>query len=139
MLIIRLIYLHDGPSPNDLIKKFEENIKDKSFQNDNNHEKKKIDNISSTVNEQKQSFNFETNKKNTKHSSGLKIDSFRNFVDLFYQKREGMMHSLLYNNVKLVSFREGEIILNTESISDPHFTRTIAKFISKFAQVQPSA
>ena len=31
-----------------------------------------------------------------------------------------------------MSFKEGEIIINTEAITDPHFTRTIAKFISKW-------
>ena len=36
----------------------------------------------------------------------------------------------LYNNIKLVSFKEGEIIINAKSIVDPHFNRTIAKLIS---------
>ena len=44
-----------------------------------------------------------------------------------------MLHTLLYNNVKLISFKEGEVIINTEKISDPHFSRTIAKFISKWS------
>ena len=43
-----------------------------------------------------------------------------------------MLHTYLYNNVKLVSFKEGEIVINSETIADPHFSRTIAKFISKW-------
>ena len=62
----------------------------------------------------------------------MSINSFRQFVDLFYQKREGILHTLLYNSVKIVSFKEGEITINTEAITDPHFTRTIAKFVSKW-------
>ena len=75
-------------------------------------------------------------------SSNFSIKSFRHFVDLFYQKREGMLHTLLYNNVKLISFKEGEVVINIEKISDPHFSRTIAKFISKWSgriwQITPS-
>ena len=42
------------------------------------------------------------------------------------------MHTNLYNNVKLISFKEGEIEINSSSISDKHFNRTIAKLISKW-------
>ena len=42
------------------------------------------------------------------------------------------MHTNLYNNVKLISFKEGEIEINASSISDKHFNRTIAKLISKW-------
>ena len=52
------------------------------------------------------------------------------FVDLFYQKREAMLHTHLYNNSKLISFKEGEVIINSNTIKDPHFTRTIAKLVS---------
>ena len=51
---------------------------------------------------------------------------------MFYQKKEGMLHTYLYNNVKLISFIEGEIVLNIRSIADPNFTRTIAKLVSKW-------
>ena len=67
-----------------------------------------------------------------KLSNLLSVKSFRQFVDLFYQKKEGMLHTYLYNDVKLVSFREGKIVINSESISDPNFGRTIAKLISKW-------
>ena len=43
-----------------------------------------------------------------------------------------MLHTQLYNNVKLISFKEGEITLNTEKIKDSQFNRTIAKLISKW-------
>ena len=51
---------------------------------------------------------------------------------MFYQKREGILHTYLYNNVKLISFKEGEVVINIKSVVDPHFTRTIAKLISKW-------
>jgi DNA polymerase-3 subunit gamma/tau len=41
-----------------------------------------------------------------------------------------MLHTYLYNNAKLVSFKEGEVVVNAKSIVDPHFTRTVAKLVS---------
>ena len=38
MLIIRLIYLYDGPSPNDLVKKIEKKLEQKSPSNFSNNE-----------------------------------------------------------------------------------------------------
>ena len=43
-----------------------------------------------------------------------------------------MLHTQLYNNVRLISFNEGEVTLNTDSIKNPHFNRTVAKLISKW-------
>tara|TARA_Y100001936_G_C15906093_1_gene575928 strand:+ start:397 stop:816 length:420 start_codon:yes stop_codon:yes gene_type:complete len=60
----------------------------------------------------------------------LKIENFRQFVDLFYKKREALLHTQLYNSVKLVSFAEGEVTLNTLLIKDAHFNRNVAKLIS---------
>ena len=42
------------------------------------------------------------------------------------------MHTHLYNSVKLISFKEGEIIINTEKISDPNFPRVVARYVSKW-------
>ena len=42
------------------------------------------------------------------------------------------MHTQLYNSVKLVSFKEGEIAINTSLIKDQHFNRNVAKLISKW-------
>ena len=61
---------------------------------------------------------------------GLTIKSYRHFVDLFYQKREAMLHTYLYNNAKLISFKEGEVVIDSKFVADPHFTRTIAKLVS---------
>ena len=60
----------------------------------------------------------------------IKIQDFRQFVDLFFKNREGMLHTKLYNDAKLISFKEGDVTLNTEIISDKSFNRTIAKLIS---------
>ena len=38
----------------------------------------------------------------------------------------------MYNSVKLISFKEGEVTINTSLIKDPHFNRNIAKLISKW-------
>ena len=60
----------------------------------------------------------------------LHLGSYRQLVDLFFQKKESMLHTYLYNNVKLVSFKEGEVIINDDKIKDPHFKRSVAKLVS---------
>ena len=130
MIIIRLIYLHDGPLPDDLIKKIEKKI-------EKNEEIKQVlesnveDNSSKTVNTIE---NIEEKKETIidKDHNVLSIKSFRQFVDLFYQKREGILHTQLYNSVKLISFKEGEIVINAEKISEKNFLRTVARYISKW-------
>ena len=47
-------------------------------------------------------------------------------------KREALLHAQLYNSVKLISFKEGEVTLNTTTLRDPHFNRNVAKLISKW-------
>ena len=47
-----------------------------------------------------------------------------------------MIHTQLYNNVKLISFKVGEVTLNTNSRKDPHFNRTVAKTNFKNGQVE---
>ena len=42
------------------------------------------------------------------------------------------MHTQLYNSVKLISFKEGELTINTSLIKDPQFNRHVAKLISKW-------
>ena len=62
----------------------------------------------------------------------MHISNFRQFVDFFYIKREALFHTQLYNSVKLISFKEGEVTINTSAINDPNFNRNVAKLISKW-------
>ena len=130
MIIIRLIYLYDGPSPDDLKNKIEQKIKKIDDVKPALHTNAK-DSSSKTVNLTK---NIEDNKDQIDDISShvLPINSFRQIVDLFYQKREGILHTHLYNSVKLISFKEGEIVINVEKISDPNFPRAVARYISKW-------
>ena len=133
MIIIRLIYLQNGSSPDDLIKKNKEenfdtkSIKIKESESKQNTNPSVILNANSNLKKENQSIQISNNQNNI-----LKISSFRHFVDLFYKNREGMIHAYLYNNARLISFKEGEIVLNIKSINDQSFPRTIAKLISKW-------
>ena len=130
MIIIRLIYLYDGPSPDELIQKIEKKIE----LNENTNpviQKNVEESPSKTVNIVKEIKNNIVQIEETK-SQIIPIKSFRQFVDLFYKKREGIIHTHLYNSVKLISFKEGEIVINTEKISDPNFPRIVARYISKW-------
>jgi len=135
MIILRLIYLHDGPSPDDLMNKsiaIENQKIIKSEVDKVDHSvSQKISNTSD-LEEVVKEVNEEVFDINTNLIPSIQIISFRQFVDLFYQKREGMLHTYLYNDVKLISFKEGEINIYTRSIPDKQFSRTIAKLISKW-------
>ena len=130
MIIVRLIYLYDGPSPDDLVKKIEDTIEKTDLVDKSEIVHKEIEN--STINKLFVDESSEIEKSNKSSSGNISIKSFRNFVDLFYQKKEAMLHTYLYNNTKLISFEEGKITVNIEKISDPHFSRTVAKLVSKW-------
>ena len=128
MIILRLIYLNTDNHPNDLIKKKE------NFKSDNiNYNLNLVENNLDTENKLVNIENFKSNKDSiTKSDNNITITSFRQFVDIFFNNREALLHTKLYNDVKLISFKEGEIILNTNSISDQSFIRNISKLISKW-------
>jgi DNA polymerase-3 subunit gamma/tau len=132
MLIVRLIYLYEGPSPDDLVKKISDNIEEKKHKNESIKIKSPNNETPATINKVIEIEDNDQADNVAKLSNSVLVKSFRQFVDLFYQKKEGMLHTYLYNKVKLVSFKEGEIVINSESIVDPHFCRTIAKYISKW-------
>ena len=137
MIIIRLIYLYEGPTPDDLIKQSkQENIKEKKLNHDSvipskNEISNPIVNISDIPSTNEKDSNSDSVLQNTSLGN-FSVKSFRHFVDLFYQKREGMLHTYLYNDAKLISFKVGEVVINSKTITDPHFTRTIAKLVSKW-------
>ena len=89
-------------------------------------------NHNKTINTKEEDLNFSENKDSIKSNFSLSVNSYRNFVDFFYQHKEGMLHTQLYNNVRLISFKVGEVTLNTDLRKDPHFNRTVAKLISKW-------
>ncbi len=128
MIILRIIYLHDGPSPEDLIKKMDKEVVEKEPL------KKNLE-LQNETNESSKVLNFNENKKEIlpKENVDIKhVQDFRHFVDMFFKNREGLLHTKLYNDVKLVSFKEGEVTLNTSKINDTAFNRTVAKLISKW-------
>ena len=128
MIILRIIYLHDGPSPEDLIKKMDKEVVKKEPLEKNLE-------LQNEANESNKVLNFNENKKEIlpKENVNIKhVQDFRHFVDMFFKNREGLLHTKLYNDVQLVSFKEGEVTLNTSKINDTGFNRTVAKLISKW-------
>ena len=128
MIILRIIYLHDGPSPEDLIKKMDREVIEKEPLEKNLE-------LQNESNESNKVLNFNENKKEIlpKENVDIKhVQDFRHFVDMFFKNREGLLHTKLYNDVQLVSFKEGEVTLNTSKINDTAFNRTVAKLISKW-------
>ncbi len=127
MIIIRLIYINNSNIPEEPNKQnlSNQNTQNKSETKDSNSKKK---NDLKTKNKNNDGLTVNENQ----NSSLLRIYSFREFVEFFYNKREALLHTQLYNSVKLISFKEGEVIINTSLIRDPHFNRNVAKLISKW-------
>ena len=128
MIILRIIYLHDGPSPEDLIKKMDREVVEKEPLEKNLE-------LQNEANESSKVLNFNENKKEILPKENVDImhvQDFRHFVDMFFKNREGLLHTKLYNDVQLISFKEGEVTLNTSKINDTAFNRTVAKLISKW-------
>ena len=129
MIILRIIYLFDGSDPNDLLEKLTKgNVAKKT-----NDIKKNNLEVADKETTQKLEINKNTNdlKTNTSDDS-LSIKNFRQFVEMFFKNREGLLHTKLYNDVSLISFKEGEIVINIDNIRDSTFTRSVAKLISKW-------
>ncbi len=132
MIILRIIYLFDGSNPDDLIRKISN-----EEQNANEEQKANEDIGMLYKNENKENnkiLNFNNllikEKPDNSQGSYVNINDYRQFVEMFFKNREGILHTKLYNDVKLISFKEGEIQLNTDKISDKSFNRNIAKLIS---------
>tara|TARA_A100001011_G_scaffold91276_1_gene95913 strand:+ start:56 stop:1747 length:1692 start_codon:yes stop_codon:yes gene_type:complete len=128
MIILRIIFLFDGTNPDDLIRKIsKEDTKSNEeisvpYKNEN-QETNKILNFKKEQSEEKNdNLDLDTNY--------VKIHDYRQFVEMFFNNREGILHTQLYNDVRLISFKDGEIYLNTDKISDKLFNRKIAKLIS---------
>ena len=126
MLLIRLIFLYDGPSPNDLVKKIEQEIKKNEFNQKVEKKNTESNNITTINKVQNSNSDSQNLKKN------ISIKTYREFVDFFYKKKEGIIHAFLYNDVQLISFQEGQLVINSQKIKDSNFQRTVAKLISKW-------
>tara|TARA_Y100001970_G_scaffold54798_1_gene69486 strand:- start:3452 stop:5125 length:1674 start_codon:yes stop_codon:yes gene_type:complete len=124
MIILRLIFINNDKDPNSFKEK---NINENNQPNFETTQVKVKDSENSVLS--KTSIN---SKNFTKIDSITKISNFREFVDLFFKKKEALFHAQLYNSVKLISFKEGEIHINTNEINDKNFNRKIAKLISKW-------
>ncbi len=122
MIILRIIYLFDGSNPDDLLKKVKLKEETASISKNNIPNNEKIESNNKVLN-----FKNEPTRTNSDY---IIINTFREFVEIFFKKREGILHTKLYNDVSLISFKEGEVVLNTSKVSDKSFNRNVAKLIS---------
>ena len=127
MIIIRLIFINDQPTPE---KSTNESSLKEEVQTKIETKNKEIKN-NNNLNSDTENVD-ENNINETINTSLSSISNYRQFVDLFYKKREALLHTQLYNSVKLISFKEGEVSINTLAFKDQHFNRNIAKLISKW-------
>ena len=125
MIILRLIYIYNGPSPEELLKK--NKVKDNGKFNEN---AKDLKLESNEINLNKTNIANKNIKFTETNVKKLQIVSFRDFVELFFHHKEPIIHSQLYNSVKLISFEEGKVTINTDLIKDSKFNRNVARLVS---------
>ena len=128
MILLRLIFISTKPNPDKKVKDTPPKNSEQVKLEPKDTEVKKKNNL----NNNNAKSDYENKSIITESASSIQITSFRNFVDFFYKKREALLHAQLYNSVKLISFKEGEIFINTSLVRDKNFNRTIAKLISKW-------
>ena len=128
MILLRLIYLSKEPNPNKKIKETHSEQSEQVKLESKDIDLKKKNNLDNN----NMTNAYENKPAVTGDLPLIRITNFRSFVDFFYMKREALLHTQLYNSVKLISFKEGEVTLNTSVIKDQHFNRNIAKLISKW-------
>ena len=129
MIILRIIHLYDSNNPDDLLKKIK-NSDEKNSDNSNNQTNKKFEDSDKILNfneVNKNDYNIDINKQNH-----LSISDFRQFVEMFFRNKEAILHAKLYNEVTLISFKDGEVVINNNKITDKSFNRNVAKLISKW-------
>ncbi len=126
MILLRIIFLKDEIPPDNLVNKIQHSNENEFTQNTSNSNNKNNSQdtsiLSNTIDKDNPNHTLDKNS----------VSSFRKFVEMFYNNREGFYHSQLYNDVTLISFTDGEVILNTSKIQDSNFNRNIAKLISKW-------
>ncbi|MBI28294.1 MAG: DNA polymerase III subunit tau [Alphaproteobacteria bacterium MarineAlpha5_Bin11] len=129
MIIIRLIFLSNLPPPSDLIKIAENKIDKTDYDNSKG---KGDPGVATRKNETINKLQFEQGSKVSQEQSAItkKINSFRELVELFYKYREGILYTQMYNDVKLIGFEEGKIVININDINNKNFARSITKLIS---------
>ena len=127
MIILRIIYLFDGPGPQDISNDLLKENKTQPSTEVNIDKKNQTENKNKVLNIKKVKLDINNNVKNTNYKL---ISDYRQFVEMFFKNREAILHTKLYNEVTLISFTEGEVTLNTDKITDKSFNRTVAKLIS---------
>jgi len=63
---------------------------------------------------------------------GTRLQSFEQIVAMFEERREGILHATLVNHVHLVRFEPGHIALRTEPAAPSDLATRVSKFLSEW-------
>ena len=166
MILIRLAYLSDLPTPSDVIRKLEDNGGITSTDNaqKNTIEKRgSYDDSSQNVNLISESgalkmTNIRPNGLISKHIEEPKLvkpdeapgsefqvgapfmpmadDSFKSVVSMFEEKKEAFLHSVLLNQVHLVRFGAGHIAIRTDEEAPPDLAPRMSGLLTEWTGKQ---
>ncbi len=128
MIILRIIYFFDTSNPDNFYNNFNKDkvITPAKYEESNkSNQNKEQKTILESNND-----NIVLENKKINNSQYESVDNFRQFVEMFFKHKEGILHTKLYNDVTLISFKEGEVTINMEKISDKDFIKKISKLIS---------
>lgn len=142
MIIIKLCFISNLPSPLEVIKKFNASEK---LQNETKENKISINNESAKIVTIEKNQETEVNSVNTVTSdenTNKNIPKYKNFLDFsslvffFKEQNEHIMHDHLMNDVSLVSFKEGEITLQILNQLDKGFISQLSQILKKYTGIE---
>ena len=166
MILIRLAYLADLPTPSDVIRKLEDNV---GLTSTDNAQKQKIEkrglygNSSQNVDLISETgalkmTNIRPNGLIAEHIEEPKLvkpdeppgsefqveapsmpmvdDNFKSVVSMFEEKKEAVLHSVLLNQVHLVRFEAGHIAIRTEEEAPPDLAPRLSGLLTEWTGKQ---
>lgn len=147
MIIIKLCFISDLPSPAELIKNFGKSnkVEQEKVSKENTIRNLESDNYQplsdTSLKENDTEFKYEN-----QHSIERSIDktiqskktflNFRELVECFKEKKEAILYDNLMNDVNLVSFEEGKISLKISDFLDKNFVNEISKHLKEWTGIK---
>ncbi|MCH9754233.1 MAG: DNA polymerase III subunit gamma/tau, partial [Alphaproteobacteria bacterium] len=74
--------------------------------------------------------------KTPKTESSQDLKSFKDITDLFYQKKELLLYKYLVENVKIITYKKGEITAQTITTPPEKFTSTVINHLNNWTKIK---
>lgn len=82
------------------------------------------------------SVNIVTEPSRQKEKTHKTLDSFKDVTDLFYNKKELVIYKHLIENIRITSYKHGEIKGSSIASTPVNFTQTVINFLNKWTETK---